>query len=315
MSRFKNILTVAAFVLLPISVIANVLMYLRYSPHRAVVVVGTHKISKFDYENALDQQAGKQVLNQLVFADLIGQAAARGGLVPTEAQIDARLAEMKRLTPQAFQTRLTQSASGTGRDQLRTQMEMENLRMQNIQASDAEVAEFYDAHKALFAATPQTVSIMVVTQKPQDAASAEHLLGLGLAPDAIARQPGMHVNGLNGFSVNTQSMPAPLQRKMQIALFAMPPNAVKTFPVGPYFVTFKVVSHQPGHATPLSDVKDLIARQVRLQKAPDNSTELAQLYQREKPQILNARYGDYFQDIDQAKLPQTPSGEKRASVP
>ena len=301
--------------MLPVSLAANVLMYLRYSPRRAVVVVGSHKISKYDYEEALDLQSGKQVLNQMVFSELISQAAARANLVPTEAQVDARLAEIERLTPQSFQTAASRALSSADRANLRTQMEVENLRMQNIKASDAEIAEYYDAHKAVFSAIPQTVSVLVVTQKSGDAASAEHLLGLGLTPEAIARQPNMHVNGLNGFSANTQALPAPLQRKIQLALFAMKPGAIRTFPFDPYFLTFKVAVHQRGRVTPLSEVRDLIGRQVRLQKAPDSATELAQLYQREKPQILNARYGPYFQDIDQAPVPNNHLGEKRVSVP
>lgn len=315
MSRPAKFLIVFSLVILPISLLINVLMYLRYSPRRPLVIVGSHKISKYDYERALDQQAGKQVLNQMVFAELINQAATRASLVPTEAQVHARLAEIKRLTPQAFQTTLTQAASDKGESELRTQIEMENLRVQNIRASDAEIAEFYNSHKAIFTATPQTVSILVLTDKPQDAASAEHLLSLGLTPPAIARQPGMHVNGVNGFSINMQMTPVPLQRKMQAFLSGMKTNAVKTFSSGPFFLTFKVMGHQPGHVTPLSEVRDLIARQVRLQKAPDNDTELAQLYQREQPQILNARYSAYFQDIQQARIPAVPPGEKRASFP
>ena len=314
MSRFKKILTVVALLMLPISLIANVLMYLRYSPRRALVVVGNRKISKYDYEQALDEQAGKQVLNKLVYTELITQAASRAGLAPTDVQVDARLAEMKQLAPQAFETAISQANSGAYRESLRTQMEMENLRMQNISASDAEVAEFYDAHKAAFAPPPQTVSIMVVTQKAALAATAEHLLGLGLTAEALARQPGLNVNGINGFSVNTQAIPANLQRKMQTTLFAMQPKAIKTFAIGSYFFTFKVISHNPGHVVPLSQVKDLVARQVRLQKSPDASTEMVRLYQTEKPQILNARYSAYFKDIEQADLTQPKQAEKSASA-
>ncbi len=257
-----------------------------------LVTVGGQTITQGEYEAKLEATAGKAVLTQLVLTALVRQAAAKAGVMPADKDVDARIAALQRANPPQAQLVSTPA----GRDDLITDMALENLRLQGVTASDAEIAAFYADHKAAFTVPSQVQTTMVVSQALADSQRAELLLGDGVSPEAIARTPGLRVAGVGGFSVNMASLPPDVRQKIGQAVLAMKPEQIKTIPVqDKYFLTFKVRSAQPTRTPLLSQIKDEVARQVRLQKAVSPQQELAALYRNSPPTFGDARYRAYFE--------------------
>ena len=75
----KSLFTPLVAVVAVLSLTANVLLYLRYSTLRPLVTVGNEVITKKQYQDELEHQAGQQVLGKMVLTRLVAQAAVRRG--------------------------------------------------------------------------------------------------------------------------------------------------------------------------------------------------------------------------------------------
>jgi hypothetical protein len=293
-----------------VSLTANVLMFFRYTPARPLVTVGSTVIHSRDYQTQLDAAAGRPVLTRMVFSELVKQAGAKAGVTPTAAQIDARITELQRQG--ALQENVTEEA----REGLALDMTLESLRTAGVTASDAEIADFYRRNAARLGRPAQSRSILVLTDSDLLADNAAGLLRQGKSEAEIAAQPGMQVDGEQGFRLNIAAMPSPLQKKVTGVVMALQPGQMTTLPLGTNFLTIKCLSRLPRVLPPLSQIQDEVARLVKLQKAPSASEEMVRLYQANRPDFDIDRYAAYFTDIDNAAPGKTasPAIHKTASA-
>ncbi len=262
-----------------------------------VVTVGGQAITRRDYEAALEQQAGKAVLNKLVYTLLVRQAAAKAGVLPSDADVTARLADLSRRNPQV-QAQVQDPVHGPQfREDLRTDIALENLRIRNVAATEDEISAFYAGNKSAFTLPSQAQTTMVVTQNQADATLAESLLRQGMTPEEIALRRRLHVAGVNGFNVNMADLPPAVRENIGKTVLAMTPGQVKTLPAGKVFFTFKLKSAEPTSTPPLSQIHEQVARQVKLQKAVSAQEELARLYAAHPPTFSDPKYDAYFSDI------------------
>lgn len=287
-------LTPLLAVIAVVSIVSNVLIYERFNTRKPIVTVGNQPISIYTFDSTMESKAGAPILKKMVYTDLVRQAATKAGVMPTEADVDARIKELQVKQPQLAQ----QAANPDVRNDLKTDLALENLRIQGITASDAEINAFYSRNQGLFTVPSQVQTTMVVAQRQSDAAKAEHLLQQNVTPQAIAAQPGLHVAGVNGFNVNMAALPPVVRQQVGQTVLAMKAGQIKTLPLPQgIFLTFKVKSSHGNEVQPLSQVRAQVARQVKLQKAVSPQQELASLYQSNTPVFNVARYSNYFSDI------------------
>lgn len=189
-----------------VSLAANAVMYSRWSDKRPLVRVGQRVVTRGEYYSALDQAAGKNVLNQIVLSELIRQAAASDAVPVSSSDINTRLATLRRTSPQGIPPTDTPGL----RDQIGLTLALENLRIRHVTVSDAEVLAFYNAHKAAFVLPTQMRNTVVVTAPA--AAQAAALLHQHQTAQAIAAHPGLRVVGINGFALNLNALPPSIAR-------------------------------------------------------------------------------------------------------
>ena len=305
----------AVAVVAVLAILGNVFQYFRYSPSRPLVSVGRRVITRREYQASLDQAAGKAVLNRLVYEELVRQAAAKARVMPAPEVVEERLAGLKEHnglagTPTDRTSPAWQEAT--------TDIALENLRMRGIPASDEEIAAFYAQHRNLYARPEKAGATVAVTANATDAAKAEGMLRQGWDRETIGKTPGIHVAGVNGFEVNFGALPVGLRNQIGPLVLSLHEGDVRTLPFGRVFFTFQGKAHDAGSQTPLSEVRDQVARQVRLQKAPDEPTELATLYKANPPAFDMDRYAAYFSDVASVPAPTAPKAaepRKTASVP
>lgn len=311
--QIQKFLTPLVAVIAVVSLIGNVLQKYNARLSRPIVTVGGQPVSKFEYQNALDEQAGKQVLSKLVYSDLVRQAAAKAHVMPTDKEVDARLAQLKARSPQIVPSQ-NPDALKRFRQDLGTDIALENLRIKDVTVSDAEVAAYYNRYRATVRRAPQAQFTLIVTGHDVDAQKATRLLQQNASATTIASQPRMSVVGVNGFNIN---LPTPLAQAFRKTLFAMKPGQIKTMPVGANFLTFKLKSIGLPPVPPLSQVRDEVTRQAKLQKAISPQAELAALYQANPPTFDVPRYQVFFNDIQNYNQNggAGASGVKTASTP
>lgn len=267
---------------------------------QAIAIVAGQAITRHDYEVALEKQAGKTVLNKLVYTVLVRQAAAEANVLPTDSEVEARIADLSRRNTQIMAQAHNPATRQDFREDLRTDIALENLRIQNITAFEDEINAFYANNKASFTLPGQAQTTVVVTHSKSDANVAESLIRQDMSPDEIASHPGLHVAGLNGFSVNWNNLPSAFREEVGKTTLAMKPGQIKTFPVNASCLTIKVKSVQDAITPPLTQIREQVARQVKLAKAVSPQQELAQLYADNLPTFSDPKYEAYFNDLNNA---------------
>ena len=283
-------------------------IYFRFTPARPLVTVGNRVIQRREYQDDLDAAAGKSVLTNLVFSELIRQAAAKAGVTPTPAQIDARLAQIAQHG--------TPSPPGMSAAQIRDRMALtlalENLRVQGVPASDAEIEDFYRKNAGRFAQPARVESILVLTQSEFEAQAATSLLAKGKTAAEVAAQPDMHVDGENGFHLNFNALPVSKSQQIRLTALSMQIGQITTLPLGNFFLTIKCLHKDAANQPSLSQIREEVALMVKLSKAPSASAELARLYQTNPPKFDMQRYSAYFSDVEHADQSATDAAPKPA---
>ena len=293
-ARLKMALAIA-LALAVLAVVAAVVIFFRFSTTRPLVTVGSRTISKREYQAVLDQQAGKKVLGDMVYGELIRQAAAKTNLLPAAAEVDARMALIGQHNPQAAQASVASLGLPGFREQVTTTLALENLRMQGLSASPAEIARFYAAHQIGFRQQGHSEVALIQTGSPTDAQTAAQLLRQGVDPRVIAKQPSFHLNGYNGFSLDTRQ---PAAQEALKSVTSMKAGDVQTHPFGKQFLTVKMMSQKAARVQPLSEVQPQVSRLVRLEKAPPADVVVARLYKANPPVFALDKYVAYFDDVN-----------------
>ncbi len=299
-------------VLLVLSLVTNGLLYLRWSTSRPLVTVGSTVITKKQYQDQLEHDSGQPVLTKLVFTALVSQAAAKSGVIPTDSDVDGRIAAIERQSPQVltpYQNDPVKMAQF--RQDLSTNMALENLRILDVALSPAQITEFYAQHKSDFTLPQQVSTTTVVTQNAVDASTAAALLRENDPPDVIGRQPRLRVVGLGGYQPDLQALPATVRQQTSDWADHAGVGGVKTFQAGTYFLTFRINRRLPAVTPPLGQIRGEVERAARLALAPSQQEELARLYQNTKPSFNSDKYAAYFAAVDQ--YPVTAGSSKKTA--
>jgi len=287
-----------------VAVTMCVLFYYRYSSSRPIITVDGVTITRKQYLDALEFQDKGNTIKKLVFETLVMQAAKREGALPSDDDVQRRIAEIRRRSPQLIPD---PNSDKVHYDQfiqdLTMDIALENLRIKGLTASEDEIAAFYKSHPTAFVLPTQVDSTMVFTQTDVDAATAAADLRQGLSEDSIARQPRLHVVGVGGFNVNLNALPDQQRISVTRAMLATQPGDVKTVKISDgAYLTFKIKKADRTTIPPLSQVHDLAARDVKLEKAPNAAVEIAVLYQKYKPVFDNPKYQSTFSDVERANV-------------
>lgn len=298
-----------------VSIIVNVLLFFRWSPSRPVVTVGQGTITKKEFQNQLEYEGGQAVLTKLVFASLVSQAAARAGVMPTAADVEDRVQSIRRRAPQVLAPYEQDSVKmGLFRQDLATNMGLENLRIRDVALTPAQISSYYAAHHADFALPQQTKTSVVVTLNAVDAATAADLLRENDPPDLIARQPRMKVVGIGGYNPDMSILSPELRQQTSDWARNAATGAIKTFQIGDFYLTLKVTGKLPGETPPLDQIRGRVEREARLALAPSQADELARLYRDAKPSFNSDKYAAYFAAIQQYPI-STAAPKKTAKTP
>ena len=263
------------------------------------VTVGGETISQSDYLQALEAQAGKAVLQKLVFGSLIRQAAAKAGVTPTDAEVDKRMATLMRRNPSFVPD--AQKAPEQHKqfvENLKLDIALENLRMRNISVTDAEVNQYFTAHSADYKLPPQVQTTVVVTDSAADSRTAETLLRSGVSETAIGEKPGFHVAGIDGYAINMDSLSTADKTRISNLVFNAKPKQVQTLIVQKHYLTFLIKNKDVNRIPALSEVRTEVVRAAKLAKAPSAADEIRKLYLWTPPAFQDQKYEREFDDVN-----------------
>ncbi len=268
------------------------LTYQRFSTLRPIALAGSQRITLRDYEGALEQRDNGKLLHEMVSAALVRQAAAKAGILPTDDDVAARLALIRQRDPGLVQAAEADGSLPLLRDQLLNQIALENLRIQNVPVTDAEIRRYYQAHGANFQQHAQARMAVVVADTAEEADAAADDLRDGIPADVLAEQNGLHVAGQKGYRVD---LGTPQGRALAASWKTLRGGETRTAPLGKQFLVVQMISAQAAGTVPLQAIRADVARLVRLEKAAPAEAELARLYQANPPTFPVEKYAQFFE--------------------
>jgi parvulin-like peptidyl-prolyl isomerase len=251
----------------------------------------------------------RQLLDQLVALRLLSQEAATLKVAVPDADVDSRIAEIKKQFPDeaAFTAALGQRQMTP--DKLKNEIRMQLLAMKVVETQigptvtvgDADVNDFYTKNPDKFMEpeavrvahilirTPENADAAAKQKAKAEAASVLAQLKKGADFAAMAKQhsqdPGSAANGGDlGFVPKGRTEPA-----FEQAAFALAKpgqlSAVVESPFG--FHIIKMIAHRDGRTVPLQEVKPQVEQFLRQQKMQEKTAAyVEQLKKKGKVEIL-----------------------------
>lgn len=282
------------------SVAGNFLQRSQYSTSRPILTIAGEPLTKKEYFDQLEFQYGQPVLTRLFLRKLIQSSAKKAGVLATDQEVSERLVEIERRNPSSLEAAKTDPVKLTEfKEDVRTALSLENLRMKGVTASDAEVTAFYQKNQKAFELPHQLATTLVLAANSVDAATAKTLLAQKTPPEVIARRARLRVIGVGGFQMPGQMSPASQQR-LQSTLQTMKTGDVAVLPIDGIFMAVRAEENRTAGVPPLEKIRPLAARMVRLAKAPTDGAVLAQLYKDAHVTFEVDRYSSWFNGLQQA---------------
>ena len=207
-SRWPTLLpwAIAALTLVVGFALGILVMRNRHEGQKVVAAVNGTKIMDGQLFARLQEAGGQVVVHRMVEEELQLQYAAKKGLSPTDAQVDARYDEIKK--DPRFGPALLASGMNTGdyKRSLRVRLAQANVLTSGITVTDSEVRDFYNQQsdpknpQAQFY-KPATMTFRVIaTANPQKAQAALAELNTNTPFELVANEfsvdPSKNVGGL-----------------------------------------------------------------------------------------------------------------------
>ncbi len=333
----KKAVVVLLVVALLGSLATNYLLYHRYSSARPIVRVGNASITRREYEDQLDAHYGQAVLLDMVYADLIRNAATKAGVFPTASDVKARedqirkeprIAKLSGVTPQMLDDANVETsayARNDLRDRIAIAIAFERLRFRNVNPTDAELRAYYENNKlAFYAKQPTKTTMVYVSDDPGGgkAGEVEKLLEWGRTGETFA-QKGYQVVGVNGVTLSAHLSPA-LKKQIDNAIATSTPyddanstDCVKEINLKKdesACLLIRLDSVAKEGIPPYEQIKPLVALTYKQQRGASSAAELTRLYQNDKVTVEVEKYKPFFSELQAAAERMAPRAKPSAAV-
>jgi foldase protein PrsA len=158
--------------------------------HNLVAIINDVPITTGDFYGEISDLVGRQVLSYIIDETLVRQSAKRSGIAVTQAEIDRELEIYREAAGENFNAFLTQY--GMTEADFRRTLEMSLLvfkvSTEDVQVSDADIAEYYESHKADYTIPEKVRASHILVETEQDAEEIIELLAEGADFEGLARE-------------------------------------------------------------------------------------------------------------------------------
>lgn len=246
--------------------------------------------------------AGQIALEALVNSKIVMQYAKKVSLLPTEAELDASVADAKKQPgiANALQSKLITEAAL--RDELRLQRALYNVATVNQSVSQAEIAGYYAAHQDAYG-QPETwrIGVIRVTSKAAaDKVAAELKAGKPFEEVAttLSEDPDTKKRGgeLGTFAASDPNIPAFIRdamSKLKVGETTAPLASTQPGANQLYFI-LRLLAKKEKNQIPLDQVRPMVERAALFEKVGGGAQKVAELRRDAKIEVALAGYQEMF---------------------
>ncbi len=313
----KRILPILLALIAVSSLIANVLLYMRYSTTRPLMTMNDTVITKKDYQDMMDALYGRQTLTKMAYAKIIHNATVKNNVTVSDSDVDARIAEVHRRSPAVVEAAQRDPLRAQLlKDEVRTTLELENIRIKDIKVTDDEALAFFQQNKQAWVLPLQTKTTMAVAENEADAGAAKEMMANKVDLNVISQSARIRVVGINGFAPNWNVMPPADRGRLTAEVNQTPVGQSKIITVqlpkkrddgsvimAKYFFVVRVDTRSDAGVPPYETIKNSVLRLAKLDRANKENKKaediLAQLYREANVVFEVPKYAAYFEDVNQ----------------
>ncbi|MGV3720817.1 MAG: peptidyl-prolyl cis-trans isomerase [Actinomycetota bacterium] len=253
-----------------------------------------------------DTAVGFLVLKEWIQQTLAEEEAGKRKLLPTERQVDVRVKALRKqfeLSGQEFTEWLTSRGRTLTslQEEVRQQIIAENLLTEGIEISEFEVQLYYENNKQILGEPERIQASRITVDEKKAAQEVDAALKRGDSFEELARK-----RSIDPYKDGGGKIPAPVNvdprakgplepEVLQKALRLDPGKSVGPIKQGDYWVFVRLDQRLPAQVPALSDVKELLRANLKVQKGgPDRLKEaqgrLDQLVREAKVEIHRPQY-------------------------
>lgn len=238
-----------------------------FNPGQVVAIVNGSDITAADLYHAMVDDYGMEVLDRLITETLIMQAGAREGITVTEAEVDARMDEMKEMYggEDAFQMLLLQNnmQEDSFRWQMRVNLMVEKIMEPQMDLDDDSLLAYFEDNRDSFGSPDEVWSSHVLLDTEEEALDILARLRDGADIGELAKEfstdPSAQVNeGDLGWQARHQLVPEYFNAAFEAEI------GVPTGPVESSYGFHVIVTKEKreGRAASFEDVKDEVRQAI-----------------------------------------------------
>jgi parvulin-like peptidyl-prolyl isomerase len=246
---------------------------------RPIVVVNGEKISRSRFLAELEEAQGANVLRRMIQEKLVLQQAAKKGLMPTPAQIQAEIAELRQSDPDMDrQLRLSGKTEADLEHDVQGRLATARLIAADVKLSDQEAKQLWATHQKQFN-RPEGRKLSMILAKTSDIAEkARRSMAAGASAEFAAQSPGMALPGGRSQIIAYRGQLPP---RLEKQVFAMRIGEVSSvLQLGRMFAVVKVIDQIPAQQKSFDQVKDRLELALKVRKGK-SQPELIQSLQKE----------------------------------
>lgn len=266
-----------------------------------VVVINGEPITAFRFYAELEQQAGPQVLQNMIIESLIMQEVQKQGLSITEADIVEQLERLRSQFPneQSFQYALMSISQVDLYSQLKVQAALWKLGTRNVKVTDEEMQKAYEENKEAYLEPEEVRASHILVKTEEEAKEIIASLDEGGDFAELAKEHGLDGTkdrgGDLGFFTREDMVP-----EFSDAAFAMEVGTYSSEPVQSQFGYHVIKLDERKEAKQLSfdEVKPQIRLEILEQKAVPAQNIIEDLIANSKLDWKWERYHNLFGGLE-----------------
>jgi len=256
---------------------------------RAVVVINGEKISRGIFVAELERQHGATVLRRMIHERLILQEAKKKNLMPTPAQVDKEIAEMREMEPDMDrQLRLNGKTIEDLKEDIRGRIATANLIAAEVKLPEEEAKKLFTENEKRFRRPEGRKVAMIVTKTREIGEKARRLLSDGVPSEFASQNAGMALpGGRSQLILYRNQLPPSVEKQV----FAMRTGEISpVLPLGKAFAVVKLIEALPAQRKTFDEVKEKLVVAAKLQKGKSQPELLQALQKAARIEFKSDRY-------------------------
>lgn len=178
--------------LLVVSVLFNVVLFMKWNRRRPVLTVNGQGISKNDIDNYLEQHAGPDVKAVLIERLLVDQEARRLGVAPTNKDVDDEFGRTRQASWEyALDVARKPWMADEMKNELREQVEKQRIEFHGAQVAPDEIEAEYRAHPEKYDTPDRAFTELAILRDTTHLDAIKQLMEKTdppVSPDVISQQ-------------------------------------------------------------------------------------------------------------------------------